>query len=223
MFNMCRNLLGLVFVLITPISQSEEYKYNLSPFLGHKDGYQLPTEGSSVNAPKGTMLGIYGGVELNRSYSWDVGFQQRKDLQTIDDARTSALESAVKYDYFLRNDYSIYGRLGAVYWDMEKPETILKGISPMAELGVSYWFPRNLRLSAGYQYIDDIADYNSHMVLVSAIFTFNDIDRRVQFAENRNVISELIEDEPIPQQTLPVTKPSNAIHFDTDSDSTEGE
>lgn len=219
MFNMCRNLLGLVLVATIPVSQANENKTKLTPLLGHKDGYQLQTESSN----KGTMLGIYGGLEMERLYSWDIGFQQRKDLQIIDEARTSVIESAIKYDRFVADKYSIYGRLGAVYWDMEKNDISSHGYSPMAELGVSYWFPESFTLSIGYQYIDDIANYNSHMLLASATISFNDIDRRVQFAENRNVISELIEDEPIPQQTLPVTKPSNAIHFDTDSDSTEGE
>lgn len=221
MFNKRCGLFGFVLLIVATGSQAEEKDYQLSPFLGHKEGYQLPTNAPQNSAPKGSMLGVFAGLELSRSYSWDIGFQQRNDLQTINDARTSVFESAVKYDYKLQSNYSIYGRLGAAYWDMDTTNTHLKGVSPMAELGVSYWFPKNFRISGGYQYIDDIANYNSHMLLVSAAFTFGAANRPIPSAEE--VINQY-ELEPVVAKTSTVLqKPTNAIYFDTDSYAIDGE
>ncbi|OMO35227.1 hypothetical protein BCT46_22395 [Vibrio sp. 10N.261.46.E8] len=92
------------------------------------------------------------------------------------------IESALRYDWYLQDNLSLYGRLGAAYWDMEKTQKSLTnsdatGFSPLGEVGVNYKFNPNVRLSTGYQYIDSIGQsntgkYDSHGLLVNLTYTF---------------------------------------------------
>ncbi|WP_231565516.1 OmpA family protein, partial [Vibrio hyugaensis] len=95
------------------------------------------------------------------------------------------MESALRYDWYLQDNLSLYGRLGAVYWDMTKTQqssdkSDATGFSPLGEVGVNYNFNPNVRLSAGYQYIDSIGKsntgkYDSHGLLVGLTYTFGNI------------------------------------------------
>ncbi|OMO32499.1 hypothetical protein BH582_09915 [Vibrio sp. 10N.222.47.A9] len=92
------------------------------------------------------------------------------------------IESALRYDWYLQDNLSLYGRIGAAYWDMEKTQpssskSDATGFSPLGEVGVSYRFNPNVRLSTGYQYIDRIGKsntgkYDSRGLLVSLTYTF---------------------------------------------------
>ncbi|MGD8230424.1 OmpA family protein [Vibrio sp. TRT 1302] len=220
MLNKQHYLLILASLLVFESSRAEENSYTLSPFIGQKDGYQFPVDTSNGQASKGTMLGIYGGLEFNRMYSWDIGFQQRGDLDTENASTTSIVESALKYDYFLSNDYSIYARVGVAYWDSKKSQSTLKGVSPMVEAGLTYWVTDKFRVSGGYQYIDEIDNYNSHTLLFSAAFTLGSSVPRLPSVSPMNMEF----DEPVLLEAVePVDSRMNSIYFDTDSYDIDGQ
>nr|PMI20776.1 hypothetical protein BCU50_16975 [Vibrio sp. 10N.286.46.E10]PMI95212.1 hypothetical protein BCU34_02235 [Vibrio sp. 10N.286.45.E10] len=97
------------------------------------------------------------------------------------------IDSALRYDWYLQDNLSVYGRLGAAFWNMEKTQRSLNnndatGVSPLGEVGVNYHFNPKARLSTGYQYIDGIGDsnlgrYDSHALLVSLTYTFGDANQ----------------------------------------------
>ncbi|MDC8856118.1 outer membrane beta-barrel protein, partial [Shewanella algae] len=165
------------------------------------------------------IWGVYGGLKFSPAWSWDVGYQYHDDLKadaTSVNVKTWLIESALRYDWYLKNDLSLYGRLGAVYWDMEKTQFSQNGLdatgfSPLGEVGVNYHFSPNLRLSAGYQYIDSIGKsntgkYDSHGFLVGLTYTFGQIglsssERPVipPVDEKMLVVEEEIVAEPLPQ------------------------
>jgi OOP family OmpA-OmpF porin len=158
-------------------------------YLGLKGGYQSAfDETYSYSNPQASILGVYGGLNFNSAWSWDLGYQYHNNLKaavTLIDVETSLFESALRYRWYLQNNLSFYGRLGASYWEMEKQpyltnDQITAGFSPLGELGIEYKLSSNLRMTSGYQYIANIGDsttgkYDSHAILVGLTYDFGEV------------------------------------------------
>ncbi|KQH84132.1 hypothetical protein AMR75_20500 [Vibrio fluvialis] len=129
------------------------------------------------------------------------------------------IESALRYDWYLQDNLSLYGRLGAAYWDMEKTQlssnkSDATGFSPLGEVGINYHFNPNVRLSTGYQYIDSIGKsntgkYDSHGLLVSLTYTFGNT---TQSALVETAPTSIIEDTPV-KETATVKAPLQTQAF----------
>lgn len=157
-------------------------------FIGVKTGHQWALDHNYHHSnPESTILGLYGGSQFTPSWSWDIGYQHHNVLKadaTSVNVKTWLIESALRYDWYLQDNLSLYGRIGAAYWNMEKTPLASNksdaiGLSPLGEVGINYHFNPNVRLSTGYQYIDSIGKsstgkYDSHGVLVSLAYTFGD-------------------------------------------------
>lgn len=155
-------------------------------FIGAKGGYQWASDDTYDHSdPNGAIWGAYGGLQFTPSWSWDLGYQYHDDLKadaTSVNVKTWLIESALRYDWYLQDNLSVYGRGGLAYWDMEKTQRSqdkldATGFSPLGEVGVRYNLTPHLSLSAGYQYIDSIGKsntgkYDSHAALVSLAYTF---------------------------------------------------
>lgn len=185
--------LSLSFMLVASLfttsvlaTSDSQYKYP-QPFIGIQGGYQFAQDDEyDHNAPSSAIYGIYGGLQFSPSWSWDLGYQYHDELEanaTSVNVKTWLIESAVRYDWYLTDNVSLYGRIGAAYWDMEKDiaaaETTMDatGFSPLGELGVNYNITPSLHLSAGYQYIDSIGQsdtgkYDDHSILLGLSYTF---------------------------------------------------
>lgn len=156
-------------------------------FVGVKGGYQWVLDDNYNHSnPEGTILGLYGGLQFTPSWSWDLGYQYHDTLKadaTSVNIEAWLIESALRYDWYLQENLSLYGRIGAAYWDIEKTQRYsgkidATGFSPLSEVGVNYRFNPNIQLSAGYQYIDSIGKsntgkYDNRGLLVSLTYTFN--------------------------------------------------
>lgn len=183
-----KKIILLTSLLSMPVLASAE-----SPqfFVGAKGGYQWDQDDNYDHSdPSGVIWGIYSGVQFTSSWSWDAGYQYHDDLKadaTSVNVKTWLIESALRYDWYLQDNLSLYGRLGVTYWDMEKVQPSLTnldatGFSPLGEVGARYNLTPSLSLSAGYQYIDSIGKsstgkYDSHAVMISLAYTF---ERKVQ-------------------------------------------
>ena len=185
---------------ITVLASAEPPQF----FVGVKGGYQWDQDDNYHHSdPSGAVWGIYSGVQFTPSWSWDVGYQYHDDLKadiTSVNVKTWLIESALRYDWYLQDNLSLYGRLGVAYWDMEKAQPSLDnldatGFSPLGEVGARYNLTPSLSLSAGYQYIDSIGKsntgkYDSHAAMISLAYTFG-----------RKVQSALIETAPVVEST----------------------
>lgn len=155
-------------------------------FFGVKGGYQLAYDDANEKNDLGSFIwGLYGGVNFSSSWSLDLGYQVQQDLQfgaTGVDIETELIESALRYDWDLRDDFSLYARFGAAYWDMARQQFVnsvdTSGVSPLGEFGLNYRIDPNWELSAGYQYIHSIGDvnitgeYDSSALLVKLAYKF---------------------------------------------------
>jgi OOP family OmpA-OmpF porin len=155
-------------------------------FVGVKGGYQWALDDNYHHSnPKGSILGLYSGLQFTPSWSLDLGYQYHDKVDataTSVSVKTWLIESALRYDWYLQDKLSLYGRLGAAYWHMEKTQlssnkSDATGFSPLGEVGINYTFNPNVRLSTGYQYIDSIGNsntgkYDSRGLLVSLTYTF---------------------------------------------------
>lgn len=173
----------IAFIMSTPVIASSTLP---QVFIGSKVGYQWASDDTYNHSdPNVSIWGIYSGLQLSPGWSWDVGYQYHNDLRadaTSVNVKTWLIESALRYDWYLQDNLSLYGRLGTAYWDMKKMQPSLdnlnaNGLSPLGEVGVSYNIKPTLSLSVGYQYIDSIGKsntgkYDSHSALVSLTYTF---------------------------------------------------
>lgn len=154
-------------------------------FIGIKGGYLWALDDDYNHSPPGSKaLGIYSGLQFTPSLSWDVGYQYQDELKatTLVNVKTWLLESALRYDWYLQDSLSLYGRLGVAYWSIKKTQlskngSNATGLSPLGEVGINFHLSPNTRLSTGYQYIDNIGKsnsgkYDSYGLLVNLIYTF---------------------------------------------------
>ncbi|AYV24953.1 OmpA family protein [Vibrio mediterranei] len=215
-----KKIILLTGLFSTPILAATE-----SPqiFFGVKGGYQWALDESYNHSnPEGTILGLYGGLQFTPSWSWDLGYQYHDKLKadaTSVNLKTWLIESALRYDWYLQDDLSLYGRIGATYWDMEKTqlssnESDASGFSPLGEVGINYHFNPNVRLSTGYQYIDSIGKsntgkYDSHGLLVSLTYTFGNT---TQPALVETAPTSIIDDTPV-KETATVKAPTQTQIF----------
>lgn len=181
-----RKIILLTSLLSVPVLAETE-----SPlfFVGAKAGYQWASDDTHNHSdPSGSIWGLHGGLQLAPAWRWDIGYQYHDDLKadaSSVNVKTWLLESAVRYDWYLQDKLSLYGRLGAAYWDMEKQLLVsdklnATGFSPLGEVGISYKLTPSLSLSAGYQYIDSLGEsktgkYDSHAALMNLTYTFGHI------------------------------------------------
>ncbi|MGY5614267.1 outer membrane beta-barrel protein [Vibrio brasiliensis] len=228
-----KNMILLASMLSVPVLATDE-----SPrfFIGLKGGYQWALDDTyNQSNPEGTIVGVYGGLQFTPSWSWDVGYQHHEKLKataTSVDVKTWLIESALRYDWYLQDNLSLYGRLGVAYWDMEKTINLsdkleASGFSPLGEVGVHYHFNSNVSLSAGYQYIDSIGKlntgrYDSQGMIFGLMYTF---DVTSQPALVGDTSTSMIEETPVketstvnpPPQTLVFSSKSTSGLFDLDS------
>ncbi|MEB5514593.1 OmpA family protein [Vibrio cholerae] len=192
-------------------------------FVGVKGGHQWGLDDNYNHSnPEGAILGLYGGLQFTPSWGWDLGYQYHDELKadaTSVNVKTWLIESALRYDWYLRDNLSVYGRLGAAYYDMEKTQlssnkSDATGFSPLGEVGINYHFNPNVRLSTGYQYIDSIGKsntgkYDSHGLLVSLTYTFGST---TQPALVKAAPTSIIEDTPV-KETVTVKVPPQIQAF----------
>ncbi|NOH78004.1 outer membrane beta-barrel protein [Vibrio crassostreae] len=190
-------------------------------FVGVKGGYQWALEENYNHSnPEGTILGLYSGLQFTPSWSWDLGYQYHDELKadaTSVNVKTWLIESALRYDWNLQDNLSLYGRLGAAYWDMEKMQlssnkSDATGFSPLGEVGVNYHFNPNVRLSTGYQYIGGIGrsntgKYDSHGLLVSLAYSFGSATQPTLV---ETALTPIIEDTPVKETVTVKTPPQIA-------------
>ncbi|MEZ9622821.1 outer membrane beta-barrel protein [Vibrio sp. 10N.261.55.F6] len=188
-------------------------------FVGVVGGYQGALEENCNHSnPEGTILGLYSGLQFTPSWSWDLGYQDHDELKADGchsvNVKTWLIESTLRYDWYLQDNLSLYGRLGAAYWDMEKTQlssskSDATGFSPLGGVGINYHFNPNVRLSTGYQYIDSIGKsntgkYDSRGLLVSLTYTFGST---TQPALVETAPTSIIEDTPVKETATVKTPP----------------
>ncbi|WP_273979564.1 OmpA family protein [Vibrio parahaemolyticus] len=191
-------------------------------FVGVKGGYQWALDDNyNFSNPEIPILGLYGGLQFTPSWSWDLGYQydELKADATSVNVKTWLIESALRYDWYLQNNLSLYGRIGAAYWDMEKTQLSSSkidatGFSPLGEVGINYSFNPNVRLSTGYRYTDSIGKpntgkYDSHGLLVSLTYMFGST---TQPALVETAPTSIIEDTPV-KETATVQAPHQTLAF----------
>ena len=175
---------GILTSLLTMAEQPDSASWQ--PFIGIKTGYQWGLDDSYKHSnPRAGIWGIYGGLQLSPSLSWDLGYQHHntqyaKGTDVI--VETWIIESALRYDLYLQERLSLYGRFGFTYSDNKKTRLSLErleasGFSPLGELGIGYHLSPNIRLLGGYQYIHKIGSsntghYDSHGLLVGLSYSF---------------------------------------------------
>ncbi|MGF1908766.1 OmpA family protein [Vibrio kasasachensis] len=167
----CLSLVASSFVIASTDRIAESSVSYPAFITGVKTGYQIATDETyDGKNPDAYLAGIFAAIQISTNLRWDVGFQYQNDFKAVATSttiKTSRIETALRYDWYLNHDLSLYGRLGASYWDIEKDspgvfETMnAKGLSPLGEIGLGFHISPNVQLSTGFQYIDSIGNSNT--------------------------------------------------------------
>ncbi|OEF11837.1 OmpA family protein [Aliivibrio logei] len=168
-------------------------------FIGAKSGYQFADDKEQHHIGTGSaVLDFYGGVQFSKFWSWDLGYQYHHDVEENSiKVKTWLIDSGFRYDWYIQDDFNIYGRVGAAFWNMEKitfnNDFDVKGVSPLSEFGVKYQLTTNIDFSVGYQYIYGIGKsntgkYDSHGLLIGVFYTFGRIER---LEKHKNTVIEI--------------------------------
>ncbi len=166
------------------IEPKENSEYE--PFVTFKLGYQYGDDYLyTSDAPNTGLIGISGGLHFNKSWSWDIGYQHGGEFYadaTNIRVSTSLFDTALRYDFPITDETTLYGRAGVAYWNMDKTrsngqELNSRGFSPLGEVGIDMSLSKNISMSLGYQYIDEIGDtvtgaYDGHSVVMGLTYHF---------------------------------------------------
>ncbi len=178
-----KKLMILVSLFATQAMATEANEPTDTFYFGVKGGYQvLDDDKSHASSPDGTKLGVYGGVRLSDNLSWDLGYQNwestKFDAHKID---VDMIESALRYDAYINEKVSLYGRAGIGYAFVDaasaQGDKDYDGVSSLAEVGINYWLSDKLSTGLSYQYIravgghDDL-DLDSNSLNLSLTYNF---------------------------------------------------
>ncbi|MUL11502.1 OmpA family protein [Aliivibrio fischeri] len=155
-------------------------------FVGGNLGYQLADDDNySYSDPGAPSLGLSAGVQFNDDWRWDIGYQYSDTFVAREnniELTPMWFETALRYDWLLKEKFKAYARFGAAYWDVEKKiigvETrSTQGISPLGEVGVSYAMTPNVDIEGGFKYINEIGDkytgrYDNNSFVVNLNYKF---------------------------------------------------
>jgi OOP family OmpA-OmpF porin len=192
---MKRIIIALASILTTSTTiAAETSQFEKQVFMGIKSGYTLADDNTyRHSAPNSIALGIYGGIQFSPDWSANIGYQKQGSLKasaTNVEVETWLIESALRYDWPFTTSISLYGRIGAAYWEMDKLQKSsatneqATGFSPLTEAGISYAFNPVVKVSAGYQYIDAIGkkettgQYDNHTIFLNIAYTFSSTSER---------------------------------------------
>ncbi|RSD28896.1 OmpA family protein [Vibrio pectenicida] len=162
---------------------------NINYYIGVEGGYQVSSDNNYAQSdPHSAIGGIYGGINLTDTLSWDLGYQYLGQMDsaynsiTVD---TSFLRTGLRYSYPVYKQLSVYGYAGAAYWSLDKSSIHTNvsddGFSPIYKFGVTTPVAKNLYLDIGYQYVDSIGSqstgkFDSHGALVGLTYHFGRAD-----------------------------------------------
>ncbi|WP_394142131.1 OmpA family protein [Vibrio chagasii] len=166
--NLIQSVLSLVLVNLLSVKDGVASGVTLeSVSIGTDVGFEFANDNNYHHKnPNSTNYSIYSSLHFNRNISFDLGYRPRSELSaevTSIDVKTSFIESALRYDLYIKDRISLYGRGGFAYWDMEKKTSNSEhfqssGFSPLVEVGVKYNLTSNLSLNSGFQYVTSIGD-----------------------------------------------------------------
>ncbi len=175
-------------VLIASLMLAPTFAFADMPqfFIGAKGGYQWADDDAyNPSNPNDFIWGLNTGLKFTPSWSWDIGYQYHNELESIStsaDVKTWLIESAIRYDWYMTDNLSLFGRVGVAYWDVysarpSSPNVDSTGFSPLGEIGLNYHLTPSTAVSLSYQHINNIGDsktgeYNSNAVMFGLTYTF---------------------------------------------------
>lgn len=158
-------------------------------FLGLQSGYNLTDEVKDVDEIEDNwLLGIYGGYQWNKNWSIDLGYQYWDTFEANNkatDIDISIIQSGIRYDWMFTEKWSLFGKIGAAYWDLNNKdnssgiEQTDTGISPLGEVGLAYDISKHWQVNTSYQYVHEVGDnspsigmFNNHSALLGLKYRF---------------------------------------------------
>ncbi|MDN3628128.1 OmpA family protein [Vibrio lentus] len=183
--------LNYLFICTALISSATAYAQpNQSDvFVGLQSGYNFADEVKDVDDMEDNwLLGIYGGYQWNNNWSIDLGYQHWSTLEANNkatDIDTSIIQSGIRYDWMFAEKWSLFGKIGAAYWDLKNKdnssgiEQTETGLSPLGEVGLAYDISKHWQVNTSYQYVHEVGNnspsiglFNNHSALLGLKYRF---------------------------------------------------
>lgn len=181
-------------------------------FVGVKGGATLSTLDSATETP---VYSAFIGSQFSEHWSWDLGYQYHGNVDSLNNSTDiNAFDSAIRHDWYIANDVSVYGKLGIAYWNMKKSNKYGKptednGFSPLAEIGLNYRMTPHVSLNAGYQYLDKVGNdkvgqYNSRSLMAGISYHFEGKEK----TQRQKIVPVEIKSVVKPTPSLPPSTPT---------------
>lgn len=175
-------------LFIAPIAMSaDDENVDLYPhlFVGAKAGIVFSQKDDrGIELAQDYLVGGVVGSQLTKNWSWDLTYQYHGGAdQESAESSVGIFSSGFRYDWYLSERLSIYSRVAAAYWQVEKANVGSSidenGFSPSIGAGVSYLFTPKLYLSAGVEHINSIAGdlatkYDSNTAFLGLTYHFHE-------------------------------------------------
>ncbi len=117
------------------------------------------------------------GMQLNESFSWDLGYKYISESSRGSINNLGVFEGNLRYDMYFSQRFSTYFKGGLGYWMVDENDgTSLEntsdyGFSPLLEVGFNYLLTPQVHLNLGYNYLYNVGsnrvykdDYQSYMI-----------------------------------------------------------
>ncbi|WP_373953913.1 OmpA family protein [Vibrio pomeroyi] len=181
------NLLVCIALISSATAYAESNQSDV--FVGLQSGYNFTDEVKDVDQMEGNwLLGIYGGYQWNKNWSIDLGYQYWDTFEANNkatDIDTKIIHSGIRYDWMLSDEWSLFGKIGAAYYDLNNKERRSgieqtdTGISPLGEVGLAYNISKHWQINTSYQYVHEVGDnsssiglFNNHSALLGIKYRF---------------------------------------------------
>lgn len=191
--------------------------------------------------------GVYAGYQLSDMFALEGGYTYlggpsakypaagNPDLQAEYESSVHDVDLALKADYSLSDDASVFGKLGGVYWradsegddpSLGKSKVTESGVSAMLGTGFEYRLTPKLSSRLEYQYINGVGDDSSigasdvHLVTVGIDYQFGGASKHtVQEEREADAVPSAPEVKPevIEKYTQVLSEASKSGSFKTGS------
>ncbi len=219
-----KNVMILMSLIASQAMAAEGDFLSDNVYFGVKGGYQvLDDDNSHASNPDGVHVGVFGGIRLTDNVSWDLGYQNWEGIESDKhDIDVEMIETALRYDTYINEKVSLFGRAGIGYAFVDDKSTQgnkdYDEVSPLAEVGINYWLSDKISTGLSYQYTravgghDDL-DIDSNSINLSLTYNFTNRYKQelVEVVTTQAPVIELV--------TAPVTvvELTDTTLFDFDS------
>lgn len=188
-------------------------------YVGIQGAYQIIDDGNYHDEiPDNDLAGLFLGYKVTNNLSVNLGYQYWGNIKNNDhDLDFDVINAAIRYDYYINSSVGLFGQVGTAYAivdDAKNSNENYNSLSPLAEVGVSYWFTEKLSLGLSYQYLNGVGDRDKLDMDISSFNLSLIYNFKNGYKNNILLVKKSAKEIPAIQQLPAIIPLKGAVHFD---------